>query len=70
MGLRWWNQVDEDGKSHWVFESRKVSKISLGKDEIGSSLSTAFPAVLRVDASCSHLKNSLSNDKFGVIAPT
>ncbi|XP_034047204.1 Golgi apparatus membrane protein TVP23 homolog B [Thalassophryne amazonica] len=23
VGLRWWNQVDEDGKSHWVFESRK-----------------------------------------------
>uniref|UniRef100_H3CWN7 Golgi apparatus membrane protein TVP23 homolog n=1 Tax=Tetraodon nigroviridis TaxID=99883 RepID=H3CWN7_TETNG len=21
VGLRWWNQVDEDGKSHWVFES-------------------------------------------------
>ena len=25
VGLRWWNYVDEDGKSHWVFESRKVS---------------------------------------------
>uniref|UniRef100_A0A7N8X1T0 Golgi apparatus membrane protein TVP23 homolog n=1 Tax=Mastacembelus armatus TaxID=205130 RepID=A0A7N8X1T0_9TELE len=24
VGLRWWNQVDEDGKSHWMFESRKV----------------------------------------------
>ncbi|XP_029912760.1 Golgi apparatus membrane protein TVP23 homolog B-like isoform X2 [Myripristis murdjan] len=24
VGLRWWNQVDEDGKSRWVFESRKV----------------------------------------------
>ncbi|KAF5902656.1 Golgi apparatus membrane protein TVP23 B-like [Clarias magur] len=23
VGLRWWNQVDENGKSHWVFESRK-----------------------------------------------
>ncbi|XP_063070797.1 Golgi apparatus membrane protein TVP23 homolog B [Engraulis encrasicolus] len=23
VGLRWWNQVDEDGKSQWVFESRK-----------------------------------------------
>ncbi|XP_061567380.1 Golgi apparatus membrane protein TVP23 homolog B [Cololabis saira] len=23
VGLRWWNQVDEDGKSHWVFESKK-----------------------------------------------
>uniref|UniRef100_A0A3P9N460 Golgi apparatus membrane protein TVP23 homolog n=1 Tax=Poecilia reticulata TaxID=8081 RepID=A0A3P9N460_POERE len=25
VGLRWWNQVDEDGRSHWMFESRKVS---------------------------------------------
>ncbi|XP_067089114.1 Golgi apparatus membrane protein TVP23 homolog B-like isoform X2 [Osmerus mordax] len=24
VGLRWWNQVDDDGKSHWVFESRKT----------------------------------------------
>ncbi|KAM4597811.1 Golgi apparatus membrane protein TVP23 homolog B [Polymixia lowei] len=24
VGLRWWNQVDADGKSHWVFESRKA----------------------------------------------
>ncbi|XP_057672470.1 uncharacterized Golgi apparatus membrane protein-like protein CG5021 [Diorhabda carinulata] len=21
VGLRWWNYVDDDGKSHWVFES-------------------------------------------------
>ncbi|XP_071620621.1 Golgi apparatus membrane protein TVP23 homolog C isoform X1 [Heliangelus exortis] len=25
VGLRWWNQVDDDGRSHWVFEARKVS---------------------------------------------
>ncbi|KAM9296145.1 Golgi apparatus membrane protein TVP23 homolog B-like [Gastrophryne carolinensis] len=24
VGLRWWNQVDDDGKSHWVYESRKA----------------------------------------------
>ncbi|XP_068618449.1 uncharacterized Golgi apparatus membrane protein-like protein CG5021 isoform X1 [Battus philenor] len=23
VGLRWWNYVDDDGKSHWVFESRQ-----------------------------------------------
>ncbi|XP_023676212.1 Golgi apparatus membrane protein TVP23 homolog B [Paramormyrops kingsleyae] len=28
VGLRWWNQVDDDGKSHWVFESRKDKKAS------------------------------------------
>uniref|UniRef100_H3B8P1 Golgi apparatus membrane protein TVP23 homolog n=1 Tax=Latimeria chalumnae TaxID=7897 RepID=H3B8P1_LATCH len=25
VGLRWWNQVDDDGKSQWVFEARKPS---------------------------------------------
>ncbi|XP_029802106.1 Golgi apparatus membrane protein TVP23 homolog A isoform X2 [Suricata suricatta] len=25
VGLRWRNQIDEDGKSHWIFEARKVS---------------------------------------------
>ena len=24
VGLRWWNYVDDDGKSHWVYEARKV----------------------------------------------
>ncbi|XP_033630384.1 Golgi apparatus membrane protein TVP23 homolog B-like [Asterias rubens] len=26
VGLRWWNHIDEDGTSHWVYESRKGSK--------------------------------------------
>ncbi|XP_072497041.1 Golgi apparatus membrane protein TVP23 homolog C isoform X1 [Notamacropus eugenii] len=26
VGLRWWNHIDDDGKSHWVFESRKELK--------------------------------------------
>uniref|UniRef100_A0A8C3B4A1 Golgi apparatus membrane protein TVP23 homolog n=1 Tax=Cyclopterus lumpus TaxID=8103 RepID=A0A8C3B4A1_CYCLU len=25
VGLRWWNQIDEDGKSLWVFEAKKAS---------------------------------------------
>ncbi|XP_033894285.1 Golgi apparatus membrane protein TVP23 homolog B isoform X1 [Acipenser ruthenus] len=25
VGLRWWNQVDDDGRSHWIFEARKPS---------------------------------------------
>ncbi|XP_058510395.1 Golgi apparatus membrane protein TVP23 homolog B [Solea solea] len=28
VGLRWWNQVDEDGKSHWVFESKKMHSVN------------------------------------------
>lgn len=27
VGLRWWNYVDEDGKSHWVFEAKKVTLV-------------------------------------------
>ncbi|XP_041633784.1 Golgi apparatus membrane protein TVP23 homolog B [Cheilinus undulatus] len=27
VGLRWWNQVDENGNSHWVFESRKTQSL-------------------------------------------
>nr|XP_029710809.1 uncharacterized Golgi apparatus membrane protein-like protein CG5021 [Aedes albopictus] len=23
VGMRWWNYVDDDGRSHWVFESKK-----------------------------------------------
>jgi hypothetical protein len=25
VGLRWWNQIDEEGKSHWIFENRKTN---------------------------------------------
>lgn len=25
VGLRWWNYVDDEGKSHWVYEARKVN---------------------------------------------
>ena len=28
VGLRWWNYIDEDGKSQWVYESRKVRTIT------------------------------------------
>lgn len=26
VGLRWWNYIDEDGNSQWMFESRKKKK--------------------------------------------
>lgn len=29
VGLRWWNYVDDDGKSHWVYETKKVAFFSL-----------------------------------------
>ena len=24
VGLRWWNYVDSEGQSNWVYEARKV----------------------------------------------
>lgn len=27
VGLRWWNYVDDAGKSHWVFEAKKVGHV-------------------------------------------
>lgn len=24
VGLRWWNYIDDEGKSHWVFENRNT----------------------------------------------
>lgn len=44
VGLRWWNQVDEEGQSKWIFESR--SQKSLGRNPINSKESTIFWATL------------------------
>lgn len=33
VGLRWWNYVDDAGKSHWVFESRKEGDQQLETSE-------------------------------------
>ncbi|XP_051570487.1 Golgi apparatus membrane protein TVP23 homolog B-like [Myxocyprinus asiaticus] len=38
VGLRWWNQVNEDGSSHWMFESRTEGSKSI----ISSSESKIF----------------------------
>ncbi|KAI1886432.1 hypothetical protein AGOR_G00195700 [Albula goreensis] len=32
VGLRWWNQVDDDGNSQWMFESRKGTGKNLPSD--------------------------------------
>lgn len=34
VGLRFWNQVDDDGESYWVFESRDVISPCLVRDSI------------------------------------
>ncbi|XP_030636409.1 Golgi apparatus membrane protein TVP23 homolog A-like [Chanos chanos] len=33
VGLRWWNQIDEDGRSHWMFEAKKGSSSSGTEEE-------------------------------------
>ncbi|XP_017746202.1 PREDICTED: Golgi apparatus membrane protein TVP23 homolog A isoform X1 [Rhinopithecus bieti] len=38
VGLRWWNQIDEDGKSHWIFEARKVSRNNTAATEAESRI--------------------------------
>lgn len=48
MGLRFWNQVDEDGTSFWVFESRNVRLYLLRVQRDGADSSwTAGPACER-----------------------
>ncbi|XP_029433244.1 Golgi apparatus membrane protein TVP23 homolog A isoform X1 [Rhinatrema bivittatum] len=34
VGLRWWNQIDEDGKSHWIFEAKKTSTNNFTSTEV------------------------------------
>jgi len=44
VGLRWWNQVDEEGQSKWIFESR--SQKSLARNPINTKEKTIFWATL------------------------
>ncbi|XP_058501156.1 Golgi apparatus membrane protein TVP23 homolog A-like [Solea solea] len=32
VGLRWWNQIDEDGRSLWVFEAKKTPSSNTGTE--------------------------------------
>ncbi|KAK6630813.1 hypothetical protein RUM43_013535 [Polyplax serrata] len=38
VGLRWWNYVDDEGKSHWVYEAKKGSQ----QNRINSSEAKIF----------------------------
>ncbi|KAF7203730.1 Golgi apparatus membrane protein TVP23-like protein B-like [Nothobranchius furzeri] len=47
VGLRWWNQVDDDGRSRWVFESRKVLHVCvLGVKHVMTLLYLCQPLVI------------------------
>ena len=51
VGLRWWNFIDEDGNSHWVFENRHAKSEgdkSLADPRPTSSDSALFWAALTV----------------------
>ncbi|XP_061830235.1 Golgi apparatus membrane protein TVP23 homolog B-like [Nerophis lumbriciformis] len=34
VGLRWWNRVDEDGTSHWVFEAKKEGGLDVTESQV------------------------------------
>lgn len=34
VGLRWWNYVDSEGKSHWIYEARKVQQVQYSADSL------------------------------------
>lgn len=42
VGLRWWNYVDDDGTSHWIFESRKIQPQNKASDKEASLFWTAL----------------------------
>jgi len=33
VGLRWWNEVSDDGASHWIFESHEDDRIISSTDK-------------------------------------
>uniref|UniRef100_A0A0K8SXN3 Golgi apparatus membrane protein TVP23 homolog n=1 Tax=Lygus hesperus TaxID=30085 RepID=A0A0K8SXN3_LYGHE len=43
VGLRWWNYIDDDGNSHWVYESKKgLSQNMVNKTESRIFWTTLF----------------------------
>ncbi|XP_056626987.1 Golgi apparatus membrane protein TVP23 homolog B [Triplophysa dalaica] len=42
VGLRWWNQVNDDGKSHWVYESRNTNAKQSSASQTSNAESRIF----------------------------
>jgi len=63
VGLRWWNYVDDDGVSHWVYESRKVRNCWF----LLTTISMVFLSLCRRRVNkCLNFKlNSIANFKIG-----
>ncbi|KAF8746309.1 hypothetical protein AX14_000094 [Amanita brunnescens Koide BX004] len=61
VGLRFWNQVDEDGESYWVFESRDPSRPANPVDSKMFWIALyAFPAIWSLLIVVSILKFNIS----------
>ncbi|KAF2367073.1 Protein of unknown function DUF846 eukaryotic [Trinorchestia longiramus] len=48
VGLRWWNYIDDNGKSHWVFEARKgapQARVSSAEVKVFWTALIAFPVM-------------------------
>eukprot|EP00128_Syssomonas_multiformis_P016100 Colp12_sorted_trinity150504_noHs@483 len=59
VGLRWWNEVKEDGSSEWIFESRKDGRQPLQSESRLFWISLyAFPAIWVILALASILSPS------------
>ena len=67
VGLRWWNYIDNDGESKWVFESRSSDQDPASPQKLSSTEIYIFwaglvaaPALwvryLLIDTECSNLK--------------
>ncbi|XP_045600880.1 uncharacterized Golgi apparatus membrane protein-like protein CG5021 isoform X2 [Procambarus clarkii] len=44
VGLRWWNYIDDEGQSHWVFEARK-GRVSQTEVRVFWVSLVAFPVI-------------------------
>jgi len=44
VGLRWWNYIDDEGKSHWVFEAKK-NRVSSSEVRIFWTALIATPVI-------------------------
>ena len=40
VGLRWWNYIDDEGKSHWVFENRAAQAVAASSQGSSSGVSS------------------------------
>lgn len=50
VGLRWWNFIDEEGNSHWVFENkRKQQGVNSSLDETTTADTSLFWAALIIN---------------------